>query len=666
MTTNNLFAIPEADTPEEEGIFTLDDEEIDYTALEEQELAAAALGLTSAHPDASPFERKHRQRQEQASGFNADLWRVLETLLQDRKAQALAANACKALKLQSTVIAEEVRGFTPLAITLGHQVLASIVHKTMRPVQVAELVWTIAGMETARDNRLQEGKDAITPLITYLIKSGVLDLTPAPRGGQATYSLTKRLELAKLAADTLPVSGVILFLDTAGKVYPLPTPEEIESGAAMPEIVLSENEGYVTCTTTGTELPCGLSRWLGEPFISPDSDTIEQLYQDYLDNRAKELENAAGNEEMLRALQEEREPSYWDTLRNYPQHAMTTLIAKDDRGRLLIQSDIGQHMVKEVRQHLTFLDGSPMVAADGKAFVLSLTAALVGNCPPSVAEQLNLAPRLDGKTMPMLLQDALNRAEGLNTPATTGHRDPYGSVWTYFPNPLKRALGAVGANPREVVKKGVTPAGYGSGQPNVARILAAKFNVDRQLGLETAKTIASYPPLADALKITRKATRPCNSFTGSVDFNYRWEDEHGDTHQFRCQTSTVIDNNYIGREWRFNEMLMLRTGETNLSKARTALLANINQGIEAWLLECQAQFAAHLGVALWSTHDQTSTKSEYWTRLITGISATALNAIIAQNMDNMADCWGLKLPRRTHAPYDENTPLYVFDNEDGK
>lgn len=530
--------------------------------------------------------------------------------------------------------------------------------------------------------QLSKAKDLLQPLLAHLVETKVLETVPATRGRYATYALTKRLELARVAADALPVSGIILFLDEDGEVFQLPTPEDIAEGRAIPEIVLSERDGYVTCTKTGTELPCGLSRWLSVPFITPDHDTIEELYQAYLDERQELLAEAAGDEERLKELQEEREPSYWDVLRHYPSHAVTTLVAKDDRGRLLVQADVGQHMTKDIRQHLTFLDGSTMSSADGKAFMLSLTAAILGNCPPAVAELLNLAPRADGKTMPELLQQALN-----GTGATTGHRDPYAAVWLSFSKTLKRrliehcekmkaSLEAKGTrsslalskkmNPREVVKKGSTPAGYGSGQANVARILKRDFGIDRELGLMTAGEIAAFPPLGDALKVMRKATNPCASFTGSVSFVYNWTDEHGDSHSFKCETSTTIDNNYVGREWRLHDVLMLRTGEPNLSKARTALLANLNQGIEAWLLECQSAFAAHLGVAIWSTHDQTSTSSEYNTRLITGISATALNAILDQNLEAMAKCWGLKLPRRTHAAYNPDTPLYVFDKEDVK
>jgi hypothetical protein len=657
--TTNLWELPADDEPEHSTLFDAIEAELDYSALDAAEEAAAALGITPLDERASPFERKHHQRQEQASGFNADLWQVLEPLLKDRKAQALAAIAAKELGLEATAIAEETRGFSPAPVTMAHVLLAIIVHKTMKQVQVGELVWSLPTLGNAKDEQLSKAKDLLQPLLNHLVETKVLETVPATRGRYATYALTRRLELARLAADALPVSGIILFLDEEGEVFPLPTQEDIAEGRAIPEIVLSEHDGYVTCTKTGTELPCGLSRWLSVPFITPDHNTIEELYQAFLDERQELLADAAGDEERLKELQEEREPSYWDVLRHYPSHAVTTLVAKDDRGRLLVQADVGQHMTKDIRQHLTFLDGSGMSSADGKAFMLSLTAAILGNCPPAVAEQLNLAPRADGKSMSALLEQAATGADG-----TTGHRDPYAAVWLSFSKTLKRRLIETGNNPREVVKKASTPAGYGSGQANVARILKRDFGIDRELGLMTAGEVASFPPLGDALKVMRKALNPCASFTGTVSFVYNWTDEHGDNHSFHCETSTTIDNNYVGREWRLHDVLVLRTGEPNLSKARTALLANLNQGIEAWLLECQSAFAAHLGISIWSTHDQTSTNSEYNTRLVTGISATALNAIIEQNIDGMAKCWGLKLPRRTHAAYDPDTPLYVFDNED--
>jgi hypothetical protein len=713
MATPNLFAIPEEDAPELSPLMQAIQEEFDYSASEADQAAAAALGITPLAANASPFEVKHAQRKEQASGFNADLWLVLESLTKDRKALEYAARLRIKLGLEATIIAEETRGFSPASITTAHAILGVIVQRTMKPVQVAEILWGLPHCSNLEGDSLRAGKEGIEPLLEYLVESKVLDKIPALRGQSPTYALARRLELAKMAADALPVSGIILFLDEAGEVFPLPTAEDIAEGRAVPEVVLSEHDGYVTCTNTGTELPCGLSRWLSVPFITPDHETIEAAYAEYRAGVESDLLDALGDEERTKELQEIKEPSYWDVLRHYPKHACTTLVAKDDRGRLLVQADVGQHMTKEVRQHLTFLDGSGMSSADGKAFMLSLTGAIIGDCNEAIAAQLNLAPRADGKTLSELLKEARSRdarreelqnldttafeslllgerlqsainpsllEKALNStrtaaieiilhctePATTGHRDPYAAVWLSFSKTLMRNIGATGKNPREVVKKGSTPAGYGSGQANVARILQRDFGFSRDLGLETAKEIANFPPLKSALAIMRKALTPCASFTGSVKFDYTWEDEHGDSHTFHCETSTVIDNNYIGREWRYNDILMLRTGESNLSKARTALLANLNQGVEAWLLECQAQFAAHLGISIWSTHDQTSTNSEYNTRLVTSISATALNAILAQNLDKMAKCWGLKLPARKHKPYDVMTPFYVFDNEDVK
>jgi len=700
MGTPNLFAIPEEDAPELSPLMAAIQEEFDYSASEADLAAAAALGITPLADNASPFEIKHAQRKEQASGFNADLWLVLESLTKDRKALEYAARLRIKLGLEATVIAEETRGFSPASITTAHAILGVLVQRTMKPVQVAEILWGLPQCSNLEGASLKAGKEGIEPLLEYLVETKVLDKTPALRGQSPTYALAKRLELAKMAADALPVSGIILFLDENGEVFPLPTAEDIAEGRAVPEIVLSEHDGYVTCTNTGTELPCGLSRWLSVPFITPDHETIEAAYAEYRAGVESDLLDALGDEERTKELQEIREPSYWDVLRHYPKHACTTLVAKDDRGRLLVQADVGQHMTKKVRKHLTFLDGSGMVSADGKAFMLSLTGAIIGDCNETIAAQLNLAPRADGKTLPELLQEARRRDDlrgllkGCTTweeaeeilaaaldplgefsieaainqlePATMGHRDPYAAVWLSFSKTLMRNIGATGKDPRKVVKTGSTPAGYGSGQPNVARILQRDFGFSRDLGLETAKEIANFPPLKSALAIMRKALTPCASFTGAVKFDYTWEDEHGDSHTFHCETATVIDNNYIGREWRYNDVLMLRTGESNLSKARTALLANLNQGIEAWLLECQAQFAAHLGVSIWSTHDQTSTNSEYNTKLVTSISATALNAILAQNLDKMAKCWGLKLPARKHKPYDVMTPFYVFDNEDLK
>jgi hypothetical protein len=763
----NLFAIPEDDdAPELSPLMQAIQEELDYTVLEADLAAANALGITPLADNASPFEIKHSQRKEQASGFNADLWLVLEPLLQDRKALALAAILRQKLSLEPTVIAEETRGFSPISITTAHAILAILVQRTMKPVQVAEILWSLPQCSNLDGDSLRAAKEAIEPLLLHLVETKQLDKIPALRGQSPTYALTRRLELARLAADALPVSGIILFLDEDGEVFPSPTKEDIAEGRAIPEIVLDEEDGFVRCTNTGTKLPCGLSRWLSVPFITPDHETIEELYAEYRAGVEADLLDAAGDEERLKELQDIREPSYWDVLRHYPSHACTTLVAKDDRGRLLIQADVGQHMTKEIRQHLTFLDGSSMSSADGKAFMLSLTGAIIGDCNEAIAAQLNLAPRADGKSLPELLKEARDRdyagsiirgmdfeelaswgVKNLPTdkheefndlllnsptlkepqdclinalypatagdrdtaraflryctcwedvlkefrcnpllysridttqtftpetalrqllPATAGHRDPYAAVWLSFTKTLRRNIGATGKDPREVVKKGSTPAGYGSGQTNVARILKRDYGFSRDLGLETAKEIANFPPLKSALAIMRKALTPCASFTGHVKFDYNWTDEHGDEHTFHCETSTVIDNNYVGREWRYNDVLVLRTGESNLSKARTALLANLNQGIEAWLLECQAQFAGHLGIELWSTHDQTSTNSEYNTRLVTSISATALNAILAQNLAGMAKTWGLKLPARKHKPYDPMTPFYVFDNEDVK
>lgn len=149
-TKTNLWDLPADDEPEHSTLFAAIEAELDYSALEAAEEAAAALGITPLDERASPFERKHRQRQEQASGFNADLWQVLEPLLKDRKAQALAAIAAKELGLEATATAEETKGFSPAPVTMAHVILATIVHKTMKQVQVAELVWSLPTLGNAK------------------------------------------------------------------------------------------------------------------------------------------------------------------------------------------------------------------------------------------------------------------------------------------------------------------------------------------------------------------------------------------------------------------------------------------------------------------------------------------------------------------------------------
>ena len=503
--------------------------------------------------------------------------------------------------------------------------------------------------------------------ISVASQCGLVQLRPAVTGRGERWLLNSVHKLEEVAQSDVLYSGVVL--NQGARI--------INDSLVIP----------ATATTDAFTAPVKAGSTLSDWYLMPtaDEETRSKLENWEIQHRtavatleAEVIARGLDPEQntALAILKQQQAPYDLQEVVKYSGRVFCVVMNKDTRGRETAAAAVGQFMDSDIRAKLTFAQypNKELHHLDGTALCLSLSAFILGWTLPHEAKELNLTSDYsDPYAAPLkkLGNDLICSIMGfylmsLQTAqeADTLNGTDTASYWLDFINDKK---GTPEYNYlREVVKKGVTPISYGSGNATAISAIMEHTRLPEALATRTVKTVRNYAPLKAYLRAIQKGTNLNSAYSYSFTFEYSGKS---------YTIAASLDNRYQGDVFQDGRTPVHYSHGLNNEKARTAAPANFNQHLEAVLLSAMRTIANSEEEAarvqdianntdtasewlVFATHDSIGTPNPDNTQFLCSAVPSIANAWAEQAQAGLMAHFGIQLlPRNTWLSVDGH--LYI-------